>query len=257
VPTSLGAHNQRIAFARELLSKRGRREHRRFTFEGATLLDEAIDANVQIDALYVTASVFDASKPVQRLEAAGVPVYLIDDRNMRRISDVETPPGLLAVAPIRLAPASALFGEAGTVLALADIGDPGNAGTLVRTAEAFGISRVLFGTGGVEPYLPKVVRSAMGAIFRQRIALGRPEDLPGTLVGWQVTGLDPSGSALQRLDWGDRELLVVGSERRGLGHWSALCTRLAGIPMPGHAESLNASAAGSIAMYEAVGRRSP
>jgi TrmH family RNA methyltransferase len=255
VPSSLGAHSPRIAFARDLLSKRGRREHGKFTFEGPTLLAEADAAGVPVEAVYATPEAFEQSTLIQRLDGDGTPVYLVDERSMKRISDVESPPGIVAVAPIRLESASGLLTASGTVLALADVGDPGNAGTLLRTAEAFGIGRVLCGTLGADPYLPKVVRSAMGAVFRLQIATGSPADVRPLLAGWQVTGLDVSGTPLGGLEWGPREVLVIGGERRGLGPWRELCTRLAGIPMAGKAESLNASSAGAIAMYEATGRR--
>lgn len=257
MPVSLGAHNSRIASARELLSKKGRREQGRFSFEGATLLAEALAAGVPVQELFANAAAYEGESAVRECEAQGIPVYLIDDRALRRISDLETPPGVVAVAPIRLHDARRLFEEPGLVLILADVSDPGNAGALLRTAEAFGVRRVVFGPAGAEPYLPKVVRSAMGGVFRQQIAVEGPAGLRDALDGWEVTGLDASGPSLSGLSWGERTALVVGSERGGLGCWGALCTRRGGIRMAGGAESLNAATAGAIALYEATGRRNP
>jgi TrmH family RNA methyltransferase len=255
VPTSLGAHNARIDAARDLLTKKGRSRQERFSFEGATLLQEARDAGVPIEALYVTQDAYDRTPLAAQLETGGVPVYVVDERAMHRISDVETPTGVLAIAPIRMRSASEILSSTGVVLLLADVNDPGNVGTLLRTAEAFGVAGVIAGSLGADLHLPKVVRSAMGALFRLPLATADPQALHEGLDGWEVTGLAAGGEPLAGLAWDARVLLAVGSERHGLGRWSALCARLASIPMRGKAESLNAAVAGSIALYEATKRR--
>lgn len=252
MPTSLGAHNARIDAARDLLTKKGRKEQGRFSFEGPTLLQEARDAGVPIEALYVTKNAYDRTPLISTLESAGAAVYVLDERAMQRISGVETPSGIVAIAPIRLRTAAELLAGDGVVLLLADVNDPGNAGTLLRTAEAFGVAGVIAGTLGAELHLPKVVRSAMGAVFRLPLAAAAPEDLDGLLAGWEVTGLAAHGEPLGRLGWGTRVLLAVGNERHGLGRWEPLCDRMASIPMRGNAESLNAAVAGAIALYEAT-----
>lgn len=251
MPTSLGAHNARVEFARELLTKKGRREHGRFSFEGATLLAEALDAGIRIESIFATADAYEQNAAVRGAEARDIPVYSIDERVMRRISGVESPAGVLAIAPVVLSRPAELLDEPGLVLALADLNDPGNAGTLLRTAEAFGVRRVIFGSRGAEPHLPKVVRAAMGAIFRMRIAVADPTDLNAVLAGWEVTGLAARGEPLAGLSWHRKAVLAVGNERHGLEGWEGLCTRFAAIPMAGSAESLNAAVAGSIALYEA------
>lgn len=251
MPTFLGAHNARIDAARDLLTKKGRRAQGKFSFEGATLLQEARDAGVAIESIFVTAQAYEKTPLAAQFEREGVAVHTIDERAMRRISDVETPTGVLAVAPIRFAPLEEIFAEDGVVLLLADLNDPGNAGTLLRTAEAFGVRGVVVGSLGAEPHLPKVVRSAMGALFRLRIAAAEPADLEGRLAGWQVTGLASDGEPLPAMAWGPRTVVAVGNERHGLGRWEPLCGRRAAIPMRGKTESLNAAVAGAIALYEA------
>ncbi|MGH8164904.1 MAG: TrmH family RNA methyltransferase, partial [Rhodanobacteraceae bacterium] len=152
-----------------------------------------------------------------------------------------------------LEPVDTLLSEPGVVLVLADLNDPGNAGTLVRSAEAFGVTRVVFGSLGAHPHHPKVVRAAMGSIFRARLAVATPGELAGR--GWAATGLAAEGGPLDGAFTAERSLLVVGHERHGLGEWNALCAQTAAIPMTGRAESLNAAIAGSIALYEASRRR--
>lgn len=254
MPTPLGAHNARIDAARELLTKKGRKQHGSFLLEGPTLLQEAVDADVPIEALYLTKAAYERTALARRIESEGVPAYVVDERAMQRISDVETPTGVVTVAPIRLRGAAQLLQGTGVVLLLADINDPGNVGTLLRTAEAFGAAGVIAGSLGAEPHLPKVVRSAMGALFRLPLAVAEPNEVAASLMGWDVTGLAAHGEPLERLSWGERTLLAVGNERRGLGRWEPLCSRMGSIPMAGNAESLNAAVAGAIALYEATKR---
>lgn len=252
MPTPLGAHNARVDFARSLLDKKGRREHAAFSFEGPTLLAEALASGVELQALYATRTAYETTAAAAEAESRGVDVYLVDERTMAKISDVETPTGLLAVAPVRLESAAEILEAPGLVLGLADLNDPGNAGTLLRSAEAFGARGVIFGSRGAEPHHPKVVRAAMGAVFRLRMAVAAPADLHAVAGDWQITGLAASGERIDRLSWHGKHLVLVGNERRGMGPWEPLCTRLGAIPMSGEAESLNAAVAGSIALYEAA-----
>ncbi len=91
--------------------------------------------------------------------------YIVAERTLARLSDVETPTGIVAVAQRRIETAGALLAEPEPVLLLTGVADPGNAGSLLRSAEIFGIARILFGADGVEPHNPKLVRASMGAIF--------------------------------------------------------------------------------------------
>lgn len=255
--TALGARNPRVDYARELLQKKGRREHHRFIFEGPTLLREAVESSTPIEALYVTAAAYRDSTLVRELERQGIATFVLEDRTFAKISDVESPSGIAAIAPMALAELSELLAEPGLVLVLADLNDPGNAGTLLRSAEAFGVTRVIFGSSGVEPYHPKVVRSAMGATFRLGLAVAEPVDLRAARAGWNTLGSAAGGEPIGGITWGERSLLVVGHERGGLGAWSSLCDRLVSIPMRGGAESLNAAVAGSLALYEATKPQGP
>jgi len=250
----LGAHNPRLDRVRDLRTKKGRREHGRFAIEGATLLREALRSGTSIEELYGTPDALESSESAREAESIGAHVYRVDERTMRRLSDLETAPGLLAVVPIELVPVSELFSAPGLVLALAGLSDPGNAGTLLRAAEAFGVSSVVFGTGTVEPHSPKVVRAAMGSLFRLKLAVADAEETAEAAAGWEMTGLAAGGEPIEGLAWSPKSLLVVGQERHGLGPWAALCSRLAAIPMKGEAESLNAAVAGGIALYEASKR---
>jgi TrmH family RNA methyltransferase len=248
--TVTGAHADRVGRVRDLQTAKGRKEHGRFAFEGPTLLEEALRSGVAVEELYVTETVLASNARVRELDELGTPVFIVDDRTLRKISDLETPTGLVAVAPQPLGdPLAILRGRLS--LALADLNDPGNVGTLLRSAEAFGASGVILGRLGVDPYHPKVVRGAMGAIFRLPLAVATAEEFGRAVaaVGAQPIGLATSGPDLASVQLGTTTVLVVGHERRGLGSWEPSGMALGSIPMQGASESLNAAIAGSIGLY--------
>ncbi len=187
-------------------------------------------------------------------EAAGVPVYLVPDRVFERLSDLETPTGVLAVFDQPAHAAADVLQRPGPVLVLAGVSDPGNAGTLVRSAEAFAAAGVLFGRGGVDPYAPKVVRAAMGSLFRLPIAQVDPHELLALAetAGRPVIATDVDGDDVTSVDLPSNAILAVGNERRGVRDWLPRWDRAVRIPQSGAAESLNAAVAGSIVLYESA-----
>ena len=248
--TLTGAHAERVQRVRDLQTVKGRKEHGRFVLEGPTLLDEALQSGVTIEEIYVSERVLAANAAVRGLDGRGTPVYLVDDRTMRKISDLDTPTGLVAVAPMARSELTSIL-RSRLSLALADLNDPGNVGTLLRSAEAFGAGGVILGQLGVDPYHPKVVRAAMGAIFRLPLAVASAEEFAAATqaAGCRVVGLSAQGADLRQVEIAGPTVLVVGHERRGLGSWATQDTILAGIPMGGAVDSLNASVAGSIGLY--------
>lgn len=256
MPERIGAHSARVAAARALQTGKGRRASGSFLFEGATLLEEAIASDFPLEYVFATPPAYEQFAIVRTAQSRGIPVFLVDERTAHKLSDVETPAGILAVAQMRVVSLAHLLAAGGLVLVLAGLSDPGNAGTLVRSADAFGASGVVFGAGGAEPYHPKVVRAAMGSMFRMAHAISDPAEFATTVKesGFTAVGMQAGSSALGADALPARCALVVGHERRGLGEWAAACQRLASIRMSGRAESLNAAVAGSIALYEASGR---
>jgi TrmH family RNA methyltransferase len=140
------------------------------------------------------------------------------------------------------------------VLLLAGVGDPGNAGTLVRSAEALGAAGVLFGRGGADPYAPKVVRAAMGSIFRLPVASVEAEELLAlaTAAERPVVATDLEGEDLAVVGIPANAVLAIGNERRGVRDWLPRWDRAVRIPQREATESLNAAVAGSIVLYEAA-----
>jgi TrmH family RNA methyltransferase len=251
--TRLGAHAARLSAVRALQTAKGRRAQQRFAFEGTTLLEEAANAGFPIAELYATQHAYDATPLLRELENAATPAFIVSENAIRGISDVATPSGIVAVSPIRLHPLAAIFaGERSLVLA--DLNDPANAGTLLRSADAFGTTGLVFGRLGVDPYHPKVVRGSMGAVFRLTIGAAQPDEVGAAAgaAGARLLGLAAEGSPLADERFSPPLAFVVGHERRGLGGWERYCNRVLAIPMNGPAESLSAAVAGSIALYEAA-----
>lgn len=249
MPTELGAHHARLAAVAALQRRKQGWGSARFAIEGPTLLDEAVASGLTIAEVYLGPG--GAASPATRaLEAGGVPVYAVDERAMRRISDLETPPGLLAVVDHPPEPIEALLAGDGPVLALA-VADPGNAGTLVRSARAFGVERIVFGRGGVDPFQPKVVRAAMGALFRTRIGLASGEELVAAAraAGRPLVAVDLDGEDLDGFRFPERPVLAIGHERHGVRGWLPARDGAVRIAQNG-VESLNAGVAGSIVLYE-------
>jgi RNA methyltransferase, TrmH family len=258
VPTELSPHNPRLAALHDLRTPRGRRESGRFAAEGPTLLEEADRSGLRPHEIYATPAGLGRFDP-GRWEAAGVPVYTVAERAFARLSDVDTPTGVLAVFELPVRTAADVLAAEGVVLLLAGVNDPGNAGTLVRSAEAFGAGGVLFGRGGADPFAPKVVRAAMGSIFRLPVAPVEPDELLAAAAAARrpVIATDLEGEDLGAAALPGNAVLAVGNERRGVRDWLPRWDRAVKIPQRASAESLNAAVAGSIVLYQAARCQDP
>lgn len=218
---------------------------------GASLVDVVVQEDLQDDPAVRT--ILDALP-------ADVPVYRAVDDDVAAISNVATPQGILAVANIDLLPTDHLTATS-AILALDGVQDPGNVGTLIRTAAWFGIDVVLAGPGTAGFFNPKIVRAAMGGLWDVR--LSQTDDLGGILdalqrAGFALYGADLAGTPATV--WQSRRpaVLVVGSEAHGLS--AAVLSRLhQRIAIPGAVgragtESLNVAIASGILLYEWLGR---
>ena len=252
MPTALSPHNPRIERVRDLRAPRVRRERGRFVFEGPTLLAEALRSEIALEELYLTDAALGAHAAlVAELEAAGTAVFTVPDRTLARLSDLETPPGLLAVGITPAGDLTTILERPEAVLLLAGINDPGNAGTLLRSAEAFGAAGVLFGRGGVDPFAPKVVRAAMGSLFRLPVAVVEAEELLAAAgaAGRPIVAATLDGEPLAGAELPPGAILAVGNERHGVGGFLPRWDGAVRIEQAGATESLNAAVAGSILLY--------
>ena len=246
--TTLGLHSPLLQPVRDLRTKAGRREQGRFAIEGPTLLAEALAAGLKPLAVYVTAGGHAALPVSARLDDV---LFEVPDRAMARLSDLESPPGILAVFPLRHAALDEVLADGAPGIVLAGVADPGNAGTLLRSAEIFGFSGAVFLGDAVEPYNPKVVRASMGAIFRLRLAVATPAELTAAAshAGYTIVAAASGGEPLPAFDFPPRSLIAIGHERHGVTPYLPQVDRTVAIPQRGGGESLNAAVAGSIIFY--------
>jgi TrmH family RNA methyltransferase len=196
---------------------------------------------------------------IDEAERLGIGTLAVASAVMESLAGTATPQGVVAVARSRTHSISQL-GGASLVTVLAAVRDPGNAGTLIRSSAAAGADAVVVPRGSVDPFNPKTVRAAAGALFATRLAV--PDDLRGALRDLKDLGLRLIGAAAQSetapddVDLRAPVALVLGNEAWGIGEGEAeLLDEVVGIPMPGPAESLNVAIAGSILLFEAVRQR--
>ncbi|MFY9780501.1 MAG: RNA methyltransferase [Candidatus Baltobacteraceae bacterium] len=249
MPIPLGAHSPKLEAVRALRTKAGRRREERYAVEGPTMLGEALRSGLQPEAVYATEAGYAALGALPgRLKG---PVFLVPERAMGRLSELETPPGVLAVLPVALRPLAELLASGEPLVLLAGVADPGNAGTLLRAAEIFGLTRAVFGCDGVEPHNPKVVRASMGALFRTQLSTARPAELvdAAAQAGYSVVATARSGTPLASFRFSRRTILAIGNERRGVAGWLPRWDAAVAIEQPGEGESLNAAVAGGIVFY--------
>jgi TrmH family RNA methyltransferase len=184
----------------------------------------------------------------------------VPDHVLRAVADTNTPQGLVAVAAIPKARLRDIPTEADLVLVLAEVRDPGNAGTLVRSAAAAGAGAVVFTEASVDPYAPKTARASAGALFALPVIRNVPlADVVQTLAdrGLHVYLAEAwEGSAVFDVDLTEPVAFIVGNEARGIPETGPARASALSIPMPGGTESLNVAIAGSILLYETVRQRS-
>jgi TrmH family RNA methyltransferase len=178
----------------------------------------------------------------------------VTERELNDVAETETPQGVMVVARIRdTSLRDVKLGENAVVLVLDAVQDPGNLGTLIRSADAFGATGVVALPGTVDYWSSKVIRSAVGAAFRIPLVSASDDETWGWLTSNNVAicGADMAGIPVTKVQRNGRVALVVGNEGSGLrDETRAHLTQLVSIPMRGHAESLNVAVAAGILLYE-------
>ncbi len=227
--------------------------------DGPTLLAEALDAGVSLAEVVAEPGCPD--QLLERAAAAGADVHRTREAELARVVDAVTPHGVAAVAHFAdRSPRQAAAAAGPLALVLVGVADPGNAGTLLRTAEAAGAGAVLFCDGSVDPYGPKCVRSSAGSVFRLSVVREGPSGsaLDALAAGGirTVATLARGAPPYDEVDLTGPLALVLGSEAHGLTPAVADAVDTAvTIPMEGRAESLNVGMAGTILCFEALRQR--
>lgn len=235
---------QQIKHVRALQHRKYRKEYGRFIIEGFRVIDEALHGNGRIAQVFIEQSLLENPQYrdlIHRLMERNIPLYESSGKQIKDMSDTQTPSGILAVCPIPEADRNAKENW----LYLDEISDPGNAGTLLRTAAWFGIGNIAFSQGCVDPYGPKTVRSGMGAHFYSNIVT--ESGLEQINAGKTVLGAGMDGEPLSEVTCNGPWVLVLGSEAHGITEQTVRhIDRMITIPKLGYGESLNVAVAGSI-----------
>lgn len=242
----------------KLTKKEARSETGLFLLEGPQGLKEALDRPKLIEKLFATES-FEEKYPdlISRARDSRVSVNLVSEGVLKELSDTTTPQGVVAVCQQFHVSIDDVIASKPTLVAfLAQIRDPGNAGTVLRAADAAGADAVVFSKGSVDIYNPKVVRSTTGSMFHLPFVIDA--DIPASLdkfkqAGLSVLAADVAGASLSSIpsaDLAKPTMWLFGNEAWGLEpEVSALADKLVQVPIFGAAESLNLATAASVCMY--------
>lgn len=254
IRTLTSARNPALKEVRALQAKKVRRDRRLFVAEGEDLLDAAHAAGVVAKAVFADADRVAADDPRLTALPAQTAAYLVPGEILAAASTLAAPPRVLAVLPqpgpwgfpdVDFPPDPGAY--------LAGVGDPGNVGTLIRSAAALGISWLALAPGSADPFHPRAVRAAMGATFALPVLTGvGVEDLATRGPLRTVAAAAEGGRPPWEIDLTGPVLLVLGAERVGLGDLPERLgpSETVTIPQTDGAESLNVSAAGSALFAE-------
>lgn len=252
----------RVVAARKLLRRAGRDRAGRFLVEGAQAVREAL-AYGQVHEVFAT----EAAAARHRELLAGVRVRLVTEQAAASLSETVTPQGLIAVCDLLDVDVATALGEHPTLVAVcAGVADPGNAGTIIRVADAAGADAVLLAGDAVDPHNGKAVRASTGSVFH--LPLARDRDAEAVLAACRAAGLallvadghgerdlhDPATAEILRgpVAW------IFGGEARGVPEGIAeAADHRVRVPIHGRAESLNLATAAAICLYTTVGVRLP
>ncbi len=242
--------NKILKLVRSLHKKKGRVQSGLYFAEGQRLVKEALDfAGDKIEFLIVSESY--QKQNAEFLDAIDKTIYVAPDKNFNEICDTETPQGIGAVLkmPEKIIPD---FKNADYILCLDGISEPGNMGTIIRTAEAAGIDYICLINDCVDVYSPKVVRSAMGSVFRMKFINTSPKiinelkEAEFTVLAAALYNSEP----IEEIKLDGKRAIVIGNEAHGVSNEViCLCDKAVRIDMKGSVESLNAAVAAGITMY--------
>lgn len=237
--------NPKVISWRGLKDRKGRKETGCFLVEGRKMVEEALASVFPVEAVLV-----DEDRLAEFTFPADVPLYALPGHVLAAVCDTKTPQGVAAV--LRMQNRGGLGQR---IVAMDGVQDPGNAGTILRTADAAGFTGVLMSEQCADIYSPKVLRATMGSILRMPIQV--TGDLPGALTVLKANGFSILSSQLdgepffRRSPVGDKYCLIIGNEGNGVSpEVQATATHRLRLPMRGGAESLNAAIAAGIMMYD-------
>ncbi|MBQ9965783.1 MAG: RNA methyltransferase [Clostridia bacterium] len=234
-------------------SAKARRENGMFVLEGLRVCDDANICGIMFDKLILTESFYSKNTEVcEKFAKNSSEVYLLDDKLFKKISDTTSPQGIIAICKTDEIKQKE-FDKAGKYIALENLSDPSNLGAISRTAEALGISGIILSDNSCDPLSPKVLRASMGTILRLPLYIS--ENImdfikQNNLVSYSCV-VDRNAEKITDVKFEKGSVVLIGNEANGLNEQTVDESDFAvTIPMNGVAESLNASVAAAIAMWE-------
>ena len=249
--------NELIKHIKKLKDKKYRDSNNEFVIEGIKLIKEAIQEKANIKQIIICDDCEKTEMLSEELkyEIAKQECIYVPEKIFKTISEVSTPQGILAIIQKNNKDTEIDFTQ-DIIVALDDVQDPGNLGTILRTVDSIGLTQILVSKGTADSYNPKVVRSTMGAIFRVRII--ECEDLEKTLKEVKkhkfkiVTTSLQTENSIYDIDY-QKKVIIIGNEANGVEkNIQDISDEKVKIPMLGKTESLNASVATGIVLYEYV-----
>jgi RNA methyltransferase, TrmH family len=253
-PMITSPDNPTVKQARALMELKGRREQGRCLVEGVRLIEEAMRAGTSPALIFFLDQARDHARSAQLLQQAAEIIEL-SPKVFATLTDTVTSQGMIAVISTPRVPAPPVLSF---VLLLDQLRDPGNLGTILRSAEAAGVEKVVLTPGCVDPWNPKVLRSGMGAHFRLAIQqAARWQEVAAAISGLPLWIAEAAGAApYDSLDWTSSCALGIGSEAAGFSQEvQDLANGRVAIPMAGPVESLNAAMAATVLMFEVARQR--
>lgn len=263
--------NPKIKLAAQLAKRMAREKTGKFLAEGVRLAEMAASSDWAVDFALVTehaAGEPRAAAVLAKLEERGVPVALVPDAVYQKAGDTQTPQGILLVIAQKkrglddLAHFAETAAQPPCYVVLDRIQDPGNLGTILRTADAAGMAGLILLKGTTDIYSPKVVRAAMGSLFHLPVVSGVTEEAFLAFarehgLRLYATALDEHARPYDAADFTGPTAIVFGNEGQGVSQalLAAQGTETLYIPMYGGAESLNVAVSSAIVLYEAVRQR--
>ncbi len=248
--------NDKVKFVRSLAERKHRLREQRFAIEGARLIEDALAAGLTPDWIFCAERLPSRSQEtLGQLKKRGVEILAVSDAVLKTCSGTQTPQGLIAVLPF---PHFAVPPVPRMILIADSLRDPGNLGTLLRSAAASDVDVVLLSPETVDAYNPKVVRSAMGAHFRLPITEATWAEIAERVRDLNLYLAASDGDLrYSAVDWTQSSALIVSSEAIGASKDAAqLATQRIAIPLSREVESLNAAVAASVILFEAQRQRS-
>jgi TrmH family RNA methyltransferase len=240
--TITSIQNEEIKKVAQLGDTQHRKEQKKFIVEGTRALQTFIDAGIQPVQCYVTDAMLMHAQSIMRDDL----ITVVNDQVMNKISQTTTPSGIVAVFNI---PEQKSLLELSSGIVLADISDPGNMGTLIRTCAAMGKKSVVI-INGADVWSPKVVQASAGTLALVTIFNCSFDELVKYKRSIELWALVVQGGIQPKPIGKENVLIMIGNEARGIPQeWVEQCDKKVTLTMPGKAESLNAAIAGSIAMY--------